>query len=142
MAGSQFLTPKSVTPSKPRKRFTLEQANSALPLVKRVVADVVATHEKAVQLQIKVEKGGKDQADCQKELDRTMDRLQDLVGELAGIGCELKDYQLGLIDFIGRHQGHDVYLCWKLGEEKIGYWHELQAGFAGRKPVSLLQETE
>lgn len=142
MAGSQFLTPKSVTPSKARKRFTLEQANKSLPLVKRIVADVVATHEKAVKLQVVVEAGGKDQQASQKDLDRAMDRLHDLVNELADIGCELKDYQMGLIDFIGRHQGHDVYLCWKLGEEQIGYWHEMQAGFAGRKPVNLLQETE
>ena len=47
---------------------------------------------------------------------------------------------MGLVDFIGRHQGRDVYLCWKLGEAAIAYWHELQTGFAGRQPVSSLQE--
>ena len=55
---------------------------------------------------------------------------------------ELKDYQTGLIDFIGRHEGRDVYLCWKLGEEQITHWHELNAGFAGRQPVETLKETE
>ena len=43
-------------------------------------------------------------------------------------------------EFIGQHQGRDVSLCWRLGEEKIHFWHELTAGFAGRKPVSTLIE--
>ena len=65
-------------------------------------------------------------------------RLEDYVDELSEIGCELKDYQIGLIDFTGRYQGRDICLCWKLGEETITHWHELNSGFAGRKPVSLL----
>ena len=47
----------------------------------------------------------------------------------------------GLVDFIGRHEGRDVYLCWKLGEERITHWHELNAGFAGRKPVLAAEGT-
>ena len=62
--------------------------------------------------------------------------------ELHEIGCELKDYQMGLIDFTGRHQGRDICLCWKLGESAIAYWHETDSGFAGRKPVSMLEEQE
>jgi hypothetical protein len=62
------------------------------------------------------------------------------VDELTSIGVELKDYQMGLVDFIGRHQGRDVYLCWKLGESKIGFWHELHTGFTGRQPVASLRE--
>ena len=49
-------------------------------------------------------------------------------------------YRESLVDFIGRHRGHDVCLCWKLGEETIGYWLEIQTGFAGRQPVSVLEE--
>ncbi len=73
-------------------------------------------------------------------MDAAIDRLSQLVDELAEIGVELKDYETGLVDFVGRHEGRDVYLCWKLGEEKITHWHELNTGFAGRKPVSQLQE--
>jgi hypothetical protein len=69
-----------------------------------------------------------------------IERLDDLVDELEDVGAQLKDHQSGLVDFVGRHEGRDVYLCWKLGEESIAYWHELDAGFAGRKPVSLLHE--
>ena len=144
MAGPQFFTPKSVRPSRPRRRFTLEQANSSLPLVRRIVGDVVRTHTEATQLQQQFERvvGTPEGAKIQAKLDHAMHRLEDYVDELSEIGCELKDYQMGLIDFTGRHHGHDVCLCWKLDEEKIGYWHEFEAGFAGRKPVALLVERE
>ncbi len=71
-----------------------------------------------------------------------MTKLEDFVDELSEIGCELKDYQTGLIDFVGRHEGRDVYLCWKLGEERITHWHEVDTGFAGRQSVSKLRENE
>lgn len=141
MAGPQFFTPKSVRPSRPRRRFTLEQANSSLPLVRRIVGDVVKTHSEATRLQHQLERAAaSEKAPIEATLERAMHRLEDFVDELSEIGCELKDYQSGLIDFTGRHHGHDVCLCWKLGEERIGYWHELEAGFAGRKPVSMLRE--
>jgi hypothetical protein len=142
MPGPSFSTSKTVKPSVQKRRFTLSQANRALPLVKRVVRDIVRTHDDAIALQAQVESmhDGKESATIQTQLESTMDRLRDFVGELSDIGCDLKDYQTGLIDFIGQHQGREVYLCWKLGEERIGYWHELTTGFAGRKPISLLDE--
>ena len=144
MAGPQFFTPRSVTPSRPRRRFTLEQANASLPLVRRIVADVVRTHADAGKLQQQFEKvvGTPEQASVQARLEHDMHRLEDFVDELSEIGCDLKDYQSGLIDFTGRHLGRDVCLCWKLGEDQITYWHEMSSGFAGRKPVSLLREQE
>ena len=144
MPGPSSFTPRPIGRSVSRKRFTAQQANQTLPLVKRIVGDIVAMHENALNLQEKLEssRDTKNASAAQGRLDAAMDRLKDLVDELSGIGCELKDYQTGLIDFVGRHQGRDIYLCWKLGEEKIAYWHELNAGFAGRKPISLLQEGE
>ena len=142
MAGPSFLTPKSVTPSKTTKRFTLDEANRTLPLVSRVVGDIVKTHDHVTALQVSlVTASPKDQPAAQRELDLAVEHLQGYVEELHGIGCQLKDYQTGLVDFIGRHQGHDVCLCWKLGEKHVGYWHETNAGFAGRQPVSTLRET-
>jgi hypothetical protein len=106
-----------------------------------VVADIVKTHERITELQSTLESAKhKDQAAVQSRIDATVENLQSYVEELHDIGCDLKDYQIGLVDFIGRHRGHDVCLCWKLGEEKIGYWHEIQTGFAGRQPVSILEE--
>jgi hypothetical protein len=144
MAGPQFFTPRSVTPSRPRRRFTLQQANATLPLVRRIVADVVRIHGEAGKLQQQFEKvvGTAEQGAVQSRLEQAMHRLEDFVDELSEIGCELKDYQSGLIDFTGRHLGRDISLCWKLGEGDIAFWHETNTGFAGRKPVSLLRESD
>jgi hypothetical protein len=143
MAGPQFLTPQPVFSSRPRRRFTLEQANRALPLVRRVVNDIVQTREQATDLQSRLESAGaKDQKRIQQDLDVAIDKLHAYLDELTEIGCELKDFQAGLVDFIGHHQGREVNLCWKLGEEKIAYFHELSSGFAGRIPVTKLDERE
>ncbi len=142
MPGPSFSTPKSVKPSFKKPHFTLAQANRSLPLVRRIVRDIVRTHDEAVALQAKSETvgDGKESAGTHAALESVLERLGDFVNELTDVGCELKDYQTGLIDFVGQHQGRDVYLCWKLGEEKIGFWHELTGGFAGRKPIALLDE--
>jgi len=141
MAGPQSFVPPRPTPSRPIRRFTLEQANRSLPLVKRVVADIVAVHQAYTEAQGRVENTtGKEQSAAQSAAEASLDRLQELVEELTDIGCEIKDYQTGLIDFVARHEDRDVYLCWRLGEEAITHWHELHAGFAGRQPVSLLAE--
>jgi len=141
MAGPQFLTPKPVSLAKSVKRFALAEANRTLPLVQRVVSDIVKTHSLVSNLQIELATAkSKDQPTIQTQLDRAAELLQNYVDELHEIGCEVKDYQMGLVDFLGRHRGHDVCLCWKLGEERILYWLELQTGFAGRQPVSILEE--
>ena len=84
---------------------------------------------------------GKPQQEVQARLELHLEHLEDFVDELTEVGCELKDYRMGLIDFTGRHKGRDVCLCWKLGEETVGYWHEINAGFAGRQPISTLRES-
>jgi hypothetical protein len=141
MAGAQFLTPQPVSASRPAKKFTLQQANKALPLVKRIVADIVRTHEEITECQAQLELAkAAQQTRLQDRLRICLEHLQDYVDELTEVGCDLKDYRLGLVDFIGSHEGHDVCLCWKLGEETIGYWHEVNAGYTGRQPVSVLRE--
>jgi len=141
MAAPQCST-SGTKPSKTRRRFTLEQANKALPLVTRIVRDIVNTHERATQLQAKLEESTGRETGLQSQLDSALEQLQDYVDELGSIGVELKDYESGLIDFPGRHQGRDIYLCWKLGEEKITHWHELHSGYAGRQSTSTLEEDE
>jgi hypothetical protein len=156
MAGPSSFVPPPVSPSKSKRRFSLEQANRALPLVSRIVRDIVAAHQNITGLQGKQAAGTtgkagkmtraasaeKNAKPMDKALEAAVDRLQSFVDELTAIGVELKDYQTGLVDFIGRHQGRDVYLCWKLGEESVTHWHELHTGFAGRLPVSQLDERE
>jgi len=123
-------------------RFSLRDANRSLPLISRIVSDIVHTHNVAAQLQHKIEKSLnlKEQADLHEEMENKIDRLTEYVEELTLVGCEIKDYEIGLVDFRARHQGRDVCLCWKLGEDHIYYWHEQTSSYAGRQPVSVLVE--
>ena len=142
MAAPQSFVPPRVRPSRPTKKFSVEQANRTLPLVRRIATDIVRVNEDAIKLQDAMELTSDTaaQRQLQKDLEYKAVRMAELIGELTDVGAELKDPSIGLIDFIGRHRGRDVYLCWKLGEESIGHWHDLQAGVAGRKPVSQLVE--
>jgi hypothetical protein len=70
-----------------------------------------------------------------EQLSRTVDEIQQT-------GCVVKDLDTGLVDFPSLRQGEKVYLCWKLGEERIGYWHGIEEGFAGRKPLDDVQPGE
>jgi len=62
--------------------------------------------------------------------------IEALLREIAELGAEVKDPEQGLIDFRTQRRGSEVYLCWKLGEgDRISFWHDLEAGFAGRKII-------
>jgi len=105
----------------PGKRyFTVSEANATLPYVRAVVRDVT---ELAAQLRER------------PDLERGPERMQEYEEELRKIGVELKDYFKGLIDFPSVMDGREVYLCWRLGEPEVGHWHELEAGFAGRRKL-------
>jgi hypothetical protein len=143
MWGPQSAAPDSKSPPSRRRRFTLAQANRALPLVERIVTDIVRTHAEAVGLQSRVARvPPADQPAARRDLDRHLERLEDYVDELTEVGVDLKDYTVGLVDFTGRHQGRDVCLCWRLGEATVGHWHEQDAGFGGRQPAATLREGE
>lgn len=125
--------------AEPSIRFTLEQAQRALPLVRRIVGDIVQTFAEVGEL----EKGlrthspvGELTGQALRDTHaRKFESLRELVDELTDIGCELKDAQRGLVDFPAEKDGRPIYLCWLLGEEKIAHWHELETGFAGRQPI-------
>jgi len=123
-----------------RKRFSLAEANRAITLVQRIVADIVRDYAQLRDLHASCRlhdaAGDSEHAEeARGRYVRATDRLSALREELEEIGCELKDYAIGLVDFPATLHGRDVLLCWKLGEEKISYWHELDAGAAGRQPV-------
>lgn len=143
MADADYFADESIaTLVRNRKRFTLIEANRALPLVRRIATDIVRTHADAralhSQLARRLERTLR--LEIESQLDRVVTTLQSYVDELTDIGVDLKDYQLGLVDFISLHQGREVCLCWKLGEDRITHWHELDEGFQARQPVSILQQ--
>lgn len=69
------------------------------------------------------------------KLVREFERLDALVRQVQATGVLFKDLNLGLLDFPALKDGREVYLCWKFGEEDIAFWHEVEAGYAGRQPV-------
>lgn len=70
------------------------------------------------------------------ERDKLTNQMQEAVAKINETGCLVKDLDEGLVDFPSLREGEEVYLCWKLGEEHIGYWHRIHEGYAGRKPLS------
>ncbi len=70
-----------------------------------------------------------------EQREKLVAQLQEAMNQIQETGCVLKDLDEGLVDFPTLREGEEVYLCWKLGEEHIGYWHGIEEGFAGRKPL-------
>ena len=134
--------PKAKSAPRPGRRyFTLDEANRAVPYVTRIMNDVRQTYRHAVALQQQLERPlpGDDTDRVQNDYERAVDELNRYVDELHTVGVELKDYDMGLIDFPAMHQGREVCLCWRSGEEQIVAWHEMDAGFSGRQDVKLLK---
>jgi hypothetical protein len=129
-----------------KKYYTTAEANATLPLVRAIVKDITdlarELHERQERLN-RLQQGQKRNGDVyQEEIDhireayeRGHERMQEFVAELGRLGIELKDYFVGLIDFPCWMGNREVYLCWRLGEPEVGYWHELDAGFAGRQKL-------
>lgn len=128
------------------KVFTVEQANKTLPLVRRIVQDIVAEHPRWKDLVAQYEMAAAAaqpewgesprQLKLRQEIDRIAQRISAYANELAEIGCLLKGFETGLVDFYAWHQGRRVFLCWHVGEESVTHWHELDAGFAGRQEIT------
>jgi hypothetical protein len=74
------------------------------------------------------------------EFTRLARELSDCVAELGDEGIEVKDLDLGLIDFPGVREGEEVWLCWRVGEDAVEWWHGLEEGYAGRKPIDWGEE--
>ena len=74
--------------------------------------------------------------------EKIAEQLSQTVDEIQQTGCVVKDLDTGLVDFPSLRRGEKVYLCWKLGEERIGYWHGIEEGFAGRKPLDDVRPEE
>jgi hypothetical protein len=128
------------------KIFSLDEANRALPLVRRIVADLRNEYDSWRQSMARYEiiaAGtraylGEDphEVALRHELADRAARLDGLLEELRSVGCELKDFEQGLVDFYALLDDRLVFLCWRLGEPRIEYWHEVDAGAAGRQPVN------
>lgn len=127
-----------------KRLFTVEEANKTLPLVRRILDDVVRQHrlwrEKILELDLVASSSRvgdpRDRAEVlereAQELAREIDGYQ---RELEDLGIQLKDRRLGLVDFPSEIGGRRVLLCWRLGEAEVQFWHDEDAGYAGRQPL-------
>jgi hypothetical protein len=140
----------SAAASVPDRTFTAAEANAALPLVRAIVADLVRLSREVVERRQRLEallgrpsarRGQQpdpyreELAHVQQELEDDAQRLQEYVGELRQLGVEPKSAVEGLIDFPTIVDGQRAYLCWKLGEAQVLFWHEHDTGYQGRRAL-------
>jgi hypothetical protein len=130
------------------KRFTLEEAESLLPEIEDGVRQAISLKSEFEQAESALQSinqrvimlGGvlvDRQAVYQhkQRRDHSAEGLKAAIQKIQESGCVLKDLDIGLVDFPTLFRGEEVYLCWKLGEPGIGFWHGTEEGFAGRKAI-------
>jgi len=134
--------PNAEETRRPKRVFTLAEADRALVLVKRVVSDVMTEYARVLDLQESLEaaetSAPEQYRQLRLELIRSAGKLRTFVEELEDVGVELKDWSLGVVDFPCLAGGRNVCLCWRHGDEGIRYWHEVDAGLAGLQPITTL----
>ena len=127
------------------KLFTLAEAERTLPLVRRIVADLLAEYPRwrTAVTRFELLTGGA-RADwgetselvaARDEVTLAAACINEYLKELEAIGCVFKGFDAGLVDFYSLRDDRPVFLCWKMGEARISHWHELDAGFGGRQPI-------
>lgn len=130
----------------PRRYFTVSQAEGLLPAVdkhmtaardlKRIVERKIADWQAHAQ----APHGGQDASPADEvvakaQVNFLVSQINEQLAHVTGLGALPKDLEKGLVDFPTRMEGEDCYLCWKIGETSISYWHGLDEGFPGRKPL-------
>jgi hypothetical protein len=125
--------------------FTVREAEATLPLVRRVVNDLLAAYPRWREQVVRYEvltgpvKAGEAEPEAVRQtrdqVTREAERINGYMQELERIGCVFKGFDAGLVDFYALKEDRLVFLCWKLDEEHITHWHEVDAGFAGRQPI-------
>lgn len=122
------------------KYYTPKEANHQLEVVRPMVAELmtiserIRAHQPEIWSVVEKSAGNGGNPTLSKMLP-DFDRLDALLHQLQDMGIEVKDLSTGLIDFPALKDGRVVYLCWKYNEGSIQFWHEIEAGFAGREPI-------
>ena len=126
--------------TEPKQRyFSIDQANLAIVIVRPLMREVLDIRSRILSMQAEVwpviEKAlGNGGNRAASQVAYEFERLDDLVHQIQSAGAKIKDINTGLVDFLAQRDGREVYLCWKYGEEQVEYWHDIEAGFAGRQP--------
>ncbi|HSG43410.1 MAG TPA: DUF2203 domain-containing protein [Anaerolineales bacterium] len=120
--------------------FTLYEANQVLKTIRPLMEEVQEIRQKILANQPEawpaIEKSAGNGGN--KALSKIVDdfeKLDGLIHKILDTGVQIKDINIGLLDFSAMKDGREVYLCWKYGEDDIAFWHEVDAGYAGRQPI-------
>ena len=122
------------------KFFTLQEANEALNTVRPLMDEVQRIRQKILENQPEawpaIEKSaGNGGNPALSRMVQDFEKLDALVHQIQDTGAQIKDINIGLLDFSALKDGREVYLCWQYGEGDIAFWHEVEAGYAGRQPI-------
>jgi len=126
--------------------FSVDEANALIPRLVRHFEEIQRLQRQAEQLEVDLERlveldrsngrsHGADIKALESQVEGIVGRTNQIIDEFSDLGCEIKDIEHGLVDFPSQRDGRVVFLCWKLGEDQIRFWHELTTGFAGRQPL-------
>ena len=120
--------------------FTLQEANEALKTIRPLMEEVQAIRQKILANQPEawpaIEKSsGNGGNRALSNMVQDFEKLDALIHQIQDAGAQIKDINTGLLDFSALKDGREVYLCWQYGEEDIAFWHEVEAGYAGRQPI-------
>jgi len=120
--------------------FTIQEANEALKTVRQLMDEVQVIRQKILANQPEawpaIEKSaGNGGNKALSAMVQDFERLDALIHQILDTGVQIKDINSGLLDFSAMRNGREVYLCWKYGEGDIAFWHEVDAGYAGRQPI-------
>jgi len=120
--------------------FSLAEAEALLPTLRSLLGEIREAWDHVRQLNPEVQKARDSSAfdgfsKAGVEYVESVSHLMLLIHQIKDLGVLLKDAEKGLCDFPYMRQGRIVYLCWQLGEDSIGYWHDIETGFGGREPL-------
>jgi len=124
----------------PTRYFTVTEANSLLPQISQVIESMLDARQRIVEAQADlwpvlekaIGNGGSKKAGAMLS---EFSRVERGARQLSEMGCVLKDINTGLVDFPSIRDGRQVFLCWQHGEPEVAFWHDVDAGFAGRQPL-------
>ncbi len=126
-----------MTDAEPEATFTIEEANTLLPDLRGRLERIRWARQEVLGASVRIrgrvaaDGGGHDG----REYWEAIDVLRSEVEHVSGQGIILRDPETGLIDFPAELDGRRVYLCWRLGEDRVSFWHDLDTGFIGRRPL-------
>jgi hypothetical protein len=128
------------------RQYTVEEANAQLPTLTAILEDLqrlrarmLTIAQMVTEFELRAAQNGhgegSDALNPENDLRDVRAEMEQRLLYLQGLGIQLKDIENGIVDFPSRMFGRDVYLCWRLGEEQVAHWHDMEAGFAGRRPL-------